>query len=231
MTTIADVITQALILINDIRMQEELATNPALFYRRFSAYVKMAITQVNRPLELYEFLQKSYHDPAFGNFIWVSTSQSIGVPTDIDTGMIGYDLCSGTIRSEDGFTNVPFPDFEYEPETGIIHMASQTEEGIEYNFDFYKDGWFDDLTARMQRLLALSTAVIWDEHFTRDWLNMQPKIKDSSFETINEANYIQQTNKRMNDSWVSFNDELRKYEQDCAYRNIIMKNKERFLFV
>ena len=96
-------------------------------------------------------------------------------------------------------------------------MPIQESAGIGYDFDFYTDGQFPDLSETQMRLFALAVAVVWDERFSRNWLNMTMKIKDESFETVNEANYTQQITKRLHDNRVSFNDELRAYEQLCAY--------------
>ena len=53
---------------------------------------------------------------------------------------------------------------------------------------------------------------------------MTPKIHDDSFETVNEANYTAQITKRLHENRIAFNDELRLYEQLCAY-NSAFKNK------
>lgn len=220
-TTVADVMAQALIVIDDVRMQKELASNPALFYRRYSAYVEAAMTLITMPPQLYEYISNGYTKPTYDDYSWVSDASSTESETVINTGKIGYELCCASVRYKDDTYYEPYKDFTYNDETGDITMPVQEEEGIEYEFDFYRDGQFEALTSRMERLLALATAIIWDERFSRNWLNMQPKLKDASFETINEANYMDKLTARMQQNRQNFSDELRKYEQDFAYRQTV----------
>ena len=65
-----------------------------------------------------------------------------------------------------------------------------------------------------------AVCVAWDEDFSRNWLNLQPKIHDSSFSTVNEANYMDKLSLRLRENRQSFNDELHKYEQLCAYKTM-----------
>lgn len=231
MTTVADVIGQAMIIIDDIRMQQLLAVSPAQFYRTFSDYLEMAMTLVTKPPELYEYISTGYTPPVYDDFLWVSTAESIDTPTDIDTGKTGYELVSCTIRSFDGTRRTPYDGFTYDAETGVIRMNSQSEEGIEYEFDFYTDGYFKPLTSRMQRLLAEAFAMIWDERFERNWLNQTPKLQDASFSVVNEANYMSKLTERMQSNRLRFSDELRQYEQDFAYRNTVGGIKPSTIFI
>lgn len=231
MTTVAEIISQAMIIIDDVRMQKELAVSPALFYRRYSFYVKMAMTLVTKPPVLYEYISSSYVEPEFTDYQWTSTAESVGTPTDINTGITGYELVSCTTLSPDGTVRRPYTNFTYNAETGVIRMATQSEAGVSYDFDFYNDGYFADLTLRMQRLMAYAMAIVWDERFSRNWLNMQPKIKDSAFETVNEANYMAQLTNRMTQNRLRFSDELRQYEQDYAYRNTVGALKSTDVFI
>lgn len=222
MTSIAEIIGEAMIYIDDVRLQEQLAANPALFYRRTSAYVSAAMPLLTSPPELYDHIANEYTEPEYDDFTWVSTEESTTEETAVDTGCIGYDLCSVVIRSEDGLTATPYPESEYayDSETGIVTFQSQEQDGIEYEIDFYKDGSVSDLSLSMKRLFGLAVAIVWDERFYRNWLNIQPKIKDSSFQTVNESTYIDKLTQRMVANRQAFQDELRKYEQVNAYRNV-----------
>ena len=232
MTTVADVISQALIIIDDKRMQRELAVDPALFYRRYSAYLETAIQRTTKPPQLYQYISSNYVPPTYTDYEWVSTEESIGEPTTIATGKAGFELCSCTVLSDDGMSVTAYNDFVYDEETGDITMAAQVEAGVQYDFNFYTDGYFEkELTPRMQSLLAMAFGIVWDERFTRNWLNMQPKIKDASFETINEANYMDKLTDRMTQNRQNFSDEIRSYEQDFAYRNIVGGIKPTDVFI
>lgn len=221
MTSIAEIISEAMIYIDDVRLQEQLSTNPALFYRRTSAYVSAAMPLLSSPPELLSHIERNYKAPEYDDFTWVSTDEStMDAETEVATGCIGYDLCSVISYSEDGTYTEAYTDATYDAETGIVTFPTQETSGIEYEIDFYKDGEVSDLTVTMKRLFALAIAIVWDERFSNTWLNLQPKIQDSSFHTVNESTYMDKLTQRMVAKRQAFQDELRKYEQTTAYANI-----------
>ena len=67
----------------------------------------------------------------------------------------------------------------------------------------------------------MGIAIIWDERFTRNWLDMTMKIHDDSFTVANESNYIKETTARLVKNRAEFAGELQKYEQDCAYYAVV----------
>ena len=220
MTAVSEIIGEALIYIDDVRMQEQLSSNPALFYRRTSTYVTASMPLLSSPPELYCHVSKNFVAPTYADYTWESTWEATTQETVVQTGLTGYDICSVTARSEDGMYAIPYDGATYDPETGDVTFQKQPSEGIEYELDFYKDGATNDLTLHQKRLWALAIAVVWNERFNNDWLNIQPKIKDSSFQTVNEANFIDKLTDRMIANRQAFEDELHKYEQLNAYRNI-----------
>lgn len=217
------VITNSMQYVNDERWEEQLSVNPAQFFRAKSDTLKAAIPLLNSPPELLEWLTRDLVEPTYTDYAWESTADSTeSAYTEIDTGAIGYELVSCVVRLNGGTEFLPYTDFEYDSESGVVTFPKQEKAGIEYELDFYTDGtFFRDLTLSQIRLLGLAIAVVWDEHFSADWLNLQPKIHDASFETVNEANYADKSNKRKLDNRQSFNDELKKYEQICAYQNLV----------
>lgn len=221
MTSWASVITDAaMVYIDDVRLTEMLEVSPAFFYQKMSFYVTNSMPMLNRPPELLKYIQKDMVQPSYGAYGWLSTAESLTTETAVDTGCIGYELFSCLIREEDDAGNVtftPYADAVYDGETGIVTFPVQTAEGVEYSMDFYTDGSFADLTPTMMRLFGLAIACTWDERFSRNWLNIQMKIKDESFQTVNESNYMGTVQARLLQNRQALNDELRKYEQDCAY--------------
>lgn len=220
MTAIADVIAQAMVIIDDIRLQEQISVNPALFYRRMSAYVDAAMPLLSSPPQLYEYISKNYTQPTYDDYEWTSTYESVMESVTISTEKTGYDLCSIVIIDSDN-NAIPYTAAIYNAETGEITFPIQESEGITYEIDFYKDGELSDLTPTMMRLFSLAIAIIWDERFTRNWLNITEKIKDSSFQTVNESNYIDKITIRMKENRQAFQDEMRKYEQNTAYKTVV----------
>ena len=179
-----------------------------------------ALPLLNSPPELLDYLEKNMRMPQYEDYSWESTVQSLSGETAVETGLLGYELMSCIVRGADGTSFAPYREASYDPETGIVTMPQQSEAGTQYDFDFYSDGSFADLTPSQKRLFALAVCVAWDEQFSRNWLNLQPKIHDSSFSTVNEANYMDKTTVRLRENRQSFNDELHKYEQLCAYKTI-----------
>lgn len=223
-TTWADIVAAALVQIDDVRLEEQMAVSPAQFYRRMSALISQAMPLLSRPPELLTFLKGGMESPAYDDYEWTSTEASTTEATQVSTGMTGYDLCSVTQRVShpNGTVSlIPYADAVYDAETGTVAMPIQDSAGIGYDFDFYTDGAFPTLTETQMRLFALAVAIVWDERFSRNWLGMTAKIHDDSFKTVNESNYIQQLTKRLHDNRIAFDSEMRAYEQLCAYNGTV----------
>ena len=210
----------AMVQIDDERLTEQLGYSPALFFRRMSEYVVNAIPMLNRPPELQKRLLSDMVAPSYADAMWTSDDASLSSETVVQTGATDFDICSVCVRTvgRGGVVSLEsYPGAEYDSTTGAVTFPVQTEAGVQYQIDFYSDGSFFDLTPTIKRLFGLAIAVVWDERFARNWLNNQMKIKDSSFETVNESNYMATTESRMIQNRQALNDELRKYEQDIAY--------------
>lgn len=221
-TNWADIVAAALVQIDDVRLEEQMAVSPAQFYRRMSAMIMQAVPLLSRPPEFLAYLKRDMELPAYDDQSWTSTEESTEAETVIDTGMTGYELFSATQRvyhPNGTISEIPYTDAVYDAETGTVTMPIQESAGVDYDFDFYTDGTFADLSETQMRLFALAISVVWDERFTRNWLNITSKIHDDTFKTVNEASYTQQTTKRLHDNRIAFDHEMRAYEQLCAYNN------------
>lgn len=226
MTAWSEILTgPAMTIIDDVRWREELAANPARFFRAKSQYISLALPMLARPPELLHHLQAGMTDPEWADSEWTSTENSLGEETTVSTGFVGYELFSCEIFSADGLNSAPYDGAVYDPVTGDVTFPVQEQAGIRYAMDFYTDGKFSDLTATQMRLFALAVAIVWDERFDRNWLNIQAKIHDASFDPPNEANYMKQANARKKENRAALDDALRKYEQDCAFASA-MKDKQ-----
>ena len=219
-TAWSEIITAAMQALDDERWREQITVSPAQFYRAKSDSVKFALPLLSSPPELLDYLERDMEMPTYDDAEWTSTEESLSGETAVDTGLTGYELMSCILISADGTEAVPYTGASYDAETGVVTMPQQAKAGLQYEFDFYTDGSFADLSNSQMRLFALAICVVWDEHFTRSWLNLQPKIHDSSFSTVNEANYIDKSTARLMQNRQNFNDELRKYEQLCAYKTM-----------
>lgn len=222
-TTWAEICAAAMVLIDDERLKEQLAISPALYYRGMSLYVATAMPKLCRPPELLDYLTNGMTEPEYGDFEWVSTEASTETETAVDTGMTGYDICSCVIVEvlDDGrILQTPYA-ISYNSETGIVTFPIQNVSDVVYQLDFYKDGSFNDLTASQIQLFAFAIAVVWDERFINTWLDRAPKINDSSFSTVNEANWTEKTSQAHRRMEQDFNDALKHYEQRCAYQSVV----------
>lgn len=227
MTQISEIIQKAMVIIDDVRLTQQLAQNPAQFYRRMCGYVDLALPMLSSPPELYRYVTDHLTESEFADMAWTSTAESLENVTEIDTGNTGYDLCCVSVFSADGKSISPYNEASYDSETGIVTFPVQTEENVLYDMDFYKDGNVAELTPQMERLFALAIAVMWNERLDNNWLNVQPKIKDSSFNTVNESNYIDKMTTRNKEKRLAFTDELKKFEQMLAYEKAV-KNRPTF---
>lgn len=218
----------AMPVMDDVRLNDQMGENPALFFRRMALYMDLAIPMVSRPPELDSYLNYELTKPDYDDFIWRSTSESLEGETTVETSMTGYELFSCSLREVDDsgvVTSTPVSGVTYDPETGTVVFPQQETVGLEYNVDFYTDGsFYYDLTEAQKRILGLAVGVVWDERFSRNWLNIQAKIHDASFNTVNESNYMREVQNRLFMNRHLLNDELRKYEQDVAYGNTNRKN-------
>lgn len=225
-TSWAEVICNyAMPLIDDVRLTDQMEANPALFFRRLSLYVKLALPMLSRPPELDAYLKYQIKRSTYADYEWKSTEESTQEVTVLDTGLTGYELfsCSRFQTDDTGLvTTFPAPGVTYDPETGEVTMPVQEEAGLQYTMDFYTDGsFYYDLTESQKRILGLAMGIVWDERFSRSWLNLQAKVQDSSFSVVNESNYMRETQSRLVSNRGLLNDELRKYEQDLAYSNTV----------
>lgn len=226
MTNWAEICAAAMVYIDDVRLTEQLSISPALYYRRMSLFVSSALPILKMPPELLDYLLSEKVEPQYGDFYWTSTEESIMQETAVETGMTGYSLCSCIITElqPDGRTLQTPYEVEYDPDTGIVTFPEQESANITYELDFYTDGSFATLSDSQMRLYALAVALIWEERFYTSWLDRTPKIHDSSFTTVNEANYTEKTSQALQRTRLSFYDALRDYEQLCAYKSVVTKS-------
>lgn len=225
----------AMLLIDDIRLQDEAAENPAAFLRKMSIYVSYAIPLLCEPPELLPYLEDGLVEPVYDDYGWTSTQESTEQETVVHTGLTGFGLFSCVIRTVDAAQNVsytPYTAAAYDPETGDVTFPVQSAEGIDYSLDFYTDGFFaQELSRSIKNLLGLAVAVGWDERFNNTWLNFQMKLHDKSFDNVNESNYMRASSERHSAKYAEFCAARNKYAQDCAYMQVTPRSARQTRFV
>lgn len=200
----------------DVRLQDELAENPAGFFRKMALYMKNAIPRFNRPPEAKEWLKHT--DPDYCDLTTV-TEQLLNPGDTVSTGMTGYELMSAGIIEEDdlGTPSYRSVDAEYDAETGTVTVNEVIEAGRELQFDFYTDGTFDyELTDEMKGILGLCVQYVWEFRFNNDFLPRTPKVHDDSFKTGNESNWIAKGTERMKMLYGQLNSAMVAFEQGLA---------------
>ena len=234
-TSWANVITDdALLIINDLRLNEELAENPALFFRKMSFYMKNAVPRFNRPPEMKQFL--TYTEPSFADYSYTADGEKTGNVT-VETALTGYDLMSAGIMTQDVYGNpvyTPTDIASYDATTGIVTLSASAEapiaNGTAFSFDFYTDGTFDnELSALQRRLLALCLQYTWETAFVNDWLTRFPRAKDRSFDAGNVSSQVRANTERINAVKRTLDDELANYEQQSAYMQTVLPSDRQAL--
>ena len=182
-TLFSDVLTQyAMQFIDDVRWQEQLALNPAQFFRAKSQALISAIPRFNRPPNIQQYL--AYTLPSYQDYIYV-TKDTDTYPLVIETGAKEFDLCSvGYVTNVEhgGAEYTPIKGFEYSKSTGDITIAEELPVGTTVEADFYTDGAFvNPLDPTQMRILGLCVAYDWYYRFENAFLNVLNPITDKTF--------------------------------------------------
>lgn len=74
-------------------------------------------------------------------------------------------------------------------------------------------------------------AYVWEQRNDNDWLDRAPKIDDSSFSTVNEANYTEKTSQAFHRDKIDFFDALFNYEQLCTYSTAMSRTPTKAVLV
>lgn len=217
-TTFSEIITNFAMQGNkDLNWQSELSVSPARFFRAKSATVINAIPRFSRPPEMASWL--TFSVPLYDDMTYVA-DKNAEAGTVIETNMKGYELCSVVSINSDG-TATPIPS-EYDDETGNVTLSVPLTAGQTLDIDVYSDGVFDhELTLEQKRILGLCIVTDWFYRFTNDWLNMQPKIKDRTFDVGSESAQMTANVAKYKEMTQTLNDALLRYEMNVAHRNVV----------
>lgn len=226
-TTFAEILTQwAMQNIDDVNWARELSENPAAFFRAKSDTLIMAIPHFSRPPEMQAWL--AFTGPEYDSYTeTVEEAQEAGY--EIETGKTGYELCSGLIITKTAHGDEVYAalDCEYDAETGLVTVETALPAGAEVDIDFYTDGVFErDLDGDQKRILGLCVGYQWFSRFANNWLNLQPKIHDKSFDIASESAHMTSVSARMKELRLDLDDALLRYEQNCYYRQRMLRDLE-----
>lgn len=226
--------------VDDIRLQELANTNPPLYARKMSQYFIPSIALFNLPSEMPDYLLGTRNNPKFFEPVYdnkrFTTSGDKTEPFEIDLGVeyVGYELFSAQILSLNGNNGVLFTPTNicsYDNETGIITINASIENPVKdnttFDFDFYTDGWFEeDLSPQIMSILGMCFQVVWQDRFNTDWLSNVAKVEDRSFTEQNRANKINADTERLNQLRKKLAGEMRRFEQNQYYKQIVPANQK-----
>ena len=225
-TSFIDVIcNHVMVEIADIRLQNDLETSQARFFRKMAMYMLNAIPRFNRPPEAREWLK--FTAPSFDDYDLTVEDIPAEETITFETGKTGFEIVSAIKLQNSGYGTtefVPIEGMTYDPETGNVTMPT-TSVGVGDNIaiDFYTDGYFDrELGFDMKDILGLLVQYAWEMRFANDYLNQQQKIKDRSFDVGNEANHMRASTERMRYLSERINQRLKSFEQNLAYQNMVL---------
>ena len=218
-TTFAEILTQwAMQDIDDVNWARELSENPAGFFRAKSDTLIMSIPQFSRPPEMQAWLK--FTSPMYDSYTaTVDADKETG--WTLDTGKTGYQLCSGFLIEKGAHGSEIFTPLqcEYDSETGSVTVNMAAPAGSEVDLDFYTDGAFErELDGDQKRILGLCVGYQWYARFANNWLNLQPKIHDKTFDIASESAHMTAVSARMKELRLDLDDALLRYEQNCYYR-------------
>ena len=208
-TTFSEILSGAMLFMDDARWQEQLATNPAQFYRAKSANVIHAIPRFNCPPNIQYYL--TYESPAYTDYEYTATEET----SVVHTGITGYELCTAGHLEYIGSMPVFKQSAQtYDPETGDVTFEEPVPLDFSLSFDFYSDGEFHhDLDDNQKRILSLATAVDWYFQFANDYLGIANLVVDKSFSMKSPSEHIRANTERLRYLQEQLRSELFAYEQ------------------
>jgi hypothetical protein len=215
-TLFSDVLTQyAMQFIDDVRWQEQLATNPAQFFRAKSQALITSIPRFNRPPNIQSYF--AYTLPSYDDFEY-TIKETDTFPLEVSTDKKNFDLCSvGAVAVYDdgGVEYIPIPTASYDKQTGIVTITEEQAVGTVIDFDFYTDGIFQNtLDPTQQRILGLCVAYDWYYRMSNAYLNVLNPITDKTFSTRSSTAEDKRNNtQRFIELGKQLSGELMAYEQ------------------
>lgn len=234
-TAFIDVIcNHAMVEISDIRLDKDMAINPARFFRKMSFFMLNAIPRFNRPPEAREWLKCTA--PVYDDMDYIVPYDYLSGALQIETELTEYEVVSAVKIKEDGYGGmeyVPIPGLTYDSETGVVSIPeSSVCPNDKISIDFYTDGYFDrELGYDIKNILGLLVQVVWENRFANDFLIQQPKIKDRSFDVGNEANYMRASTERMRFLNEQVNQAMHAFERANAYTNVVLDHKRKIEYL
>jgi len=212
-TGFSEIIQGAMYFMNDVRWQEQLAADPAQFFRAKSAFVISAIPRFNCPPNMQEYL--TYTAPAVDDMVYTAEEDKTSGFV-IETGKTGFQLCSVAMENKqsNGSVFLTPVDCSYDDETGDVTVNADVRTAQSLVLDFYTDGEFtNELDDEQKRIMSLAVACDWYFQFANDYLGIANLVTDKSFSIKSPSEHIRANTERMRYLREELRSELHAYEQ------------------
>lgn len=209
---------------NDMSLDWDMKNRLPVFYRRMWNYMQAAIPLFNKPPMMLARLH-SYTEPTYSDVLYTVTEEPDSGSVTVATSIVGMDICSAGIISEDEFGDpiyMPLTVDSYNSENGNVTISGVISLGDEIDIDFYKSGSLHiDLNPTELDILAFCIYDVWEHRFDNNALERMSKIRDASFTTISEASQTNAGTDRQKAVDAQLFDKLRMYELNAAYMKTV----------
>lgn len=212
---------------NDVSLDWDMANRLPVFYRRMWNYMQAALPLFNKPPTMLARLH-SYTEPNYSDVLYTVDAEPMDGSVTVETGIIGMDICSAGIITEDEFgdpTYLPLTVDSYDASTGTVVISGGISANDEIDIDFYKSGSLNvDLNPTEIDILAFCIYDVWEHRFDNNALERMSKVRDASFTTISEASQTNAGTDRQKAVDSQLFDKLRMYEMNAAYMATVAKS-------
>lgn len=228
-TNFLDVYEYAFTEIEDVRLDNLMSENPALFLRRCWDYLKNGIALFTAPKGIQDKLN-DYVMPQFATSSFTgdgATTTFSGVSSmEYSTVLVGKSIVAVLSASAEA-PEVSQNGVTYNFETGNITFDDAPESGAKIQVDFYTDGYFNNaLNKEEQAILAKCFSVVWFNQVANTFLRTTPKIKDKNFNTDSSFGVEQADTAKLRAMRIELQDMMSDYEQAMAYKVTVPNGRQ-----
>lgn len=228
-TNFLDVYEYAFTEIEDVRLDNLMSENPALFLRRCWDYLRNAIPLFTAPKGMQDKL-KDYEQPQFDSqsFVGDGTSTAFaGSPGMADVTILIGEVVVAVLSASEASPIATQNGVSYDFETGTIEFDVAPEADADIQVDYYTDGYFNrELSVEEIAILAKCFSVVWFNKIANTFLRTTPKIKDKNFNTDSSFGVEQADTAKLRAMRIELQDMMSDYEQTMAYKVVVPTGKQ-----
>lgn len=219
-TSFMEVYTYGFAEIEDVRLDNLMSENPALFLRRVWDYLRNAIPLFTSPMGIQSKLN-DYTEPVFSDATFETdgeTTAFVGTP-EMEYVVVTVD--DSVVASIETTTEATANGVTYNYETGEITFDVAPQAGTIY-VDYYTDGYFNsELNTQELYILGVCFRVVWFNKIANTFLRTTPKIKDKNFNMDSSWGMEQADTAKLRAMRSELTDAMAAYENTLAYKTTV----------